>query len=79
MRFTDPLTWYCQPFTPNAKTAGMRIYQLDASSRDAASNETVVHNEQAYMLTQWIEFGVFEAIERRWVQLMTAIIVLASY
>lgn len=50
----------------------MRIYQLDASSRDAASNETVVHNEQAYMLTQWIEFGVFEAIERRWVQLFTA-------
>lgn len=59
----------------------MRIYQLDASSRDAASNETVVHNEQAYMLTQWIEFGVFEAIERRWVQLLivTAIIMVASY
>lgn len=48
--------------------AGMRIYQLDASSRDACTNETVIHNEHAYMLTQWLEYGVFEAIERKWVR-----------
>lgn len=47
--------------------AGMRIYQLDAASRDSSTDETVVRNEQAYMLTKWLESGVFEAVERRWV------------
>lgn len=45
----------------------MRIYQLDAASRDASTNETVIRNHQAYMLTKWLESGVFEAVERRWV------------
>lgn len=47
--------------------AGMRIYQLDAASRDASTNETIIRNQQAYMLTKWLEAGVFEAVERRWV------------
>ncbi|CAM9579159.1 unnamed protein product [Sphacelaria rigidula] len=45
--------------------AGMNIYQLDAATRHEDTNETVVHNQQAYQLTQWLEFGVFEAVERR--------------
>ena len=45
----------------------MRIYQLDAASRDVSTDETVIRNEQAYMLTKWLESGVFEAVERRWV------------
>lgn len=45
----------------------MRIYQLDAASRDASTNETIIRNQQAYMLTKWLESGVFEAVERRWV------------
>lgn len=52
---------------PPAPAAGMRIYQLDAASRDASTDETVIRNEQAYMLTKWLESGVFEAVERRWV------------
>lgn len=43
----------------------MNIYQLDAATRHEDTNETVVHNQQAYQLTQWLEFGVFEAVERR--------------
>ncbi|CAM9474375.1 unnamed protein product, partial [Choristocarpus tenellus] len=43
--------------------AGMRIYQLDCASRDPSTNKTVVRDEQAYMLTQWLEYGVFQAVE----------------
>ncbi|CAM9966814.1 unnamed protein product, partial [Discosporangium mesarthrocarpum] len=45
--------------------AGLRIYQLDCARRDPATNETVVRDQQAYMLTQWLEEGVFQAVERR--------------
>ncbi|CAM9098815.1 unnamed protein product, partial [Laminaria digitata] len=54
--------------------AGMRIYQLDAASRDASTNETVIRNHQAYMLTKWLESGVFEAVERRYLRRMEFII-----
>lgn len=43
----------------------MHIYQLDAATRDDTTRETVVHNQEAYQLTQWLEYGVFEAVERR--------------
>ena len=52
-----------------SQAAGLHIYQLDASSRDESTNETVIHNEEAYMLTKWLECGVIAAIELKWVQL----------
>lgn len=45
--------------------AGMKIYQLDAATRDADTNETIVKDQEAYDLTKWLESGVFEAVELR--------------
>ena len=45
--------------------AGMKIYQLDAATRDAETNETIVKDQEAYDLTKWLESGVFEAVELR--------------
>eukprot|EP00903_Cladosiphon_okamuranus_P019216 g17670.t1 len=54
--------------------AGMKIYQLDAASRDADTNETIVKDQEAYDLTKWLESGVFEAIELRYLRRMEFII-----
>lgn len=43
----------------------MKIYQLDAATRDVETNETVVKDQEAYDLTKWLESGVFEAVELR--------------
>lgn len=48
-------------------TAGMKIYQLDSATRDADTNETIVKDPEAYDLTMWLESGVFEAVELKWV------------
>ncbi|CAM9800152.1 unnamed protein product [Ascophyllum nodosum] len=54
--------------------AGLHIYQLDASSRDESTNETVIHNEEAYMLTKWLECGVIAAIELKYLRRVEFII-----
>ncbi len=45
----------------------MKIFQLDAATRDSESNETIIKNQEAYDLTMWLESGVFEAVEKRFV------------
>lgn len=47
----------------------MKIYQLDSATRDADTNETIVKDPEAYDLTMWLESGVFEAVELKWVLL----------
>ena len=47
----------------------MKIFQLDAATRDTDTNETVVKDQEAYDLTMWLESGVFEAVEKRLVVL----------
>ncbi|CAM9260460.1 unnamed protein product [Ectocarpus sp. 12 AP-2014] len=54
--------------------AGMKIYQLDAATRDADTDETVVKDQEAYDLTMWLESGVFKAVEHRYLRRMEFII-----
>ncbi|CAM9117446.1 unnamed protein product [Ectocarpus sp. 8 AP-2014] len=54
--------------------AGMKIYQLDAATRDADTDETVVKDQEAYDLTMWLESGVFKAVENRYLRRMEFII-----
>eukprot|EP00752_Nemacystus_decipiens_P008268 g7393.t1 len=54
--------------------AGMKIYQLDAATRDADTNETIIKDQEAYDLTKWLESGVFEAVELRYLRRMEFII-----
>ncbi|CAN0026297.1 unnamed protein product [Pylaiella littoralis] len=54
--------------------AGMKIYQLDSATRDADTNETIVKDAEAYDLTMWLESGVFEAVELKYLRRMEFII-----
>ena len=46
----------------------MNIYQLDSATRDAETGEMFVKDQEAYDFTLWLESGVFEAVEHRWVR-----------
>ncbi len=52
----------------------MKVIQLDAAELDSKEN-VVVKNEKAFLLTQWLEKGVFKALED---ELLTSL-VLAIY
>ncbi|CAM9725294.1 unnamed protein product [Scytosiphon promiscuus] len=58
----------------NRTYAGMNIYQLDSATRDAETGEMFVKDQEAYDFTLWLESGVFEAVENRYLRRMEFII-----
>ena len=49
---------------------GLAIHQLDSATQDEEGN-IEVRNEEAFLLTQWLERGVFIALEKKFLSCMT--------
>ena len=49
---------------------GLQIHQLDSASQQP-DGTIVVHNNEAFMLTQWLERGVFKALEEQFLHALT--------
>ena len=49
----------------------MKIVQLDAAVLDESSDTLVVKDEKAFLLTQWLECGVFKALDEEMLYKMT--------
>ena len=49
----------------------MKIVQLDAATFDDESETILVKNEKAFLLTQWLECGVFKALDCEYLYKMT--------
>ena len=49
---------------------GLQIHQLDSATQQP-DGTIVVHNNEAFMLTQWLERGVFRALEEQFLHALT--------
>lgn len=47
----------------NKQYGAVNIHQLQGATKDPATKELQVTNKEAFLLTQWLEKGVFEALE----------------
>lgn len=54
----------------NKEYGSVEIHQLQAAQRDDRG-EVLVHNADAFLLTQWLEKGVFAALEAEYLSSMT--------
>ena len=48
---------------------GLQIHQLDSAAQQPDGTITI-HNHEAFMLTQWLERGVFKALEEQYLQVL---------
>ena len=44
--------------------AGINVRQLE-SAKEGPDGELIIHNKDSFMITQWLEKGVFDAIEKK--------------
>lgn len=50
--------------------AGLKVHQIECAERDE-NGDTIVKNRDAFLLTQWLEKGVFEALTARYLKTMS--------
>lgn len=46
---------------------GFNIHQLECASVDENTGELIIRNNEAFTLTQWLERGIFPAIEKGYI------------
>ena len=49
--------------------AGVNVHQLESATKEP-NGKIHVHHPEAFLLTQWLERGVFEALEQRYLKSM---------
>src|SRR5690348_3608751 len=55
----------------NKEYGSVEIHQLQAAQKDDKTGQLVITNEDAFLLTQWLEKGVFAALESEYIASMT--------
>ncbi len=55
----------------NKEYGTVEIHQLQGANRNSLTGEVVVTNPEAFLVTQWLEKGVFAALEDQYLSSMT--------
>ena len=50
------------------KLSGIAVQHLQCKTKDKLTNKVIVHNEEGALLTSWLEEGVFDALQKRYLK-----------
>jgi hypothetical protein len=55
----------------NKQYGSVEIHQLQGASKNLSTGEVVIYHPEAFLVTQWLEKGVFAALENEYLAAMT--------
>ena len=53
---------------PQKKLSGIAVQHLQCKTKNKLTNKVIVHNEEGALLTSWLEEGVFDALQKRYLK-----------